>query len=237
MKKLFLAILLSTPAWGFASIYITSFESPDFGLGEVHQQKRWVGNYYSEDKSLAMIVDGNENGLVPPEGTQMLRLVRPTSDSYPAAGIIFYEDLRPLKEFTASFKVAFKAHTTFPLFSVTIGNAANSENGVTVGMGCIEKNSPIQFFHGRGRDRQLMLSPANNEPAVAFPKTFYEFKITVHDEGKQFDVTVLQGEEVIASRTNLSVPIPPEGSYNRIIVAIPGGSNGDQFFFDDLTIQ
>jgi len=238
MKKLlFIATLLLTPAFGNASIYITSFESPDFGIGELHQQKKWVTNYYSEDKSLATIVDGNENGLIPPEGTQMLRLVRPGSDTYPAAGIIFHQDARPLKEFTASFKLAYEAKSTFPLFSVTIGNAANAENGVTVGIGCLKKDGPIYFTHGRGKDRQPILSPANHEPAVVLPKTFYEFNVTVHDDGNRFDVTVRQGEEVIASATNLPVPIPPQGSYNRLIVAIPGGSNGDQLFFDDLTIQ
>lgn len=238
-----LTFLFSAVVCTMATEYETSFEAPDFSPGEVHQQFDWTASYGTEI-SLCTIVDGKGASIDVPDGEQMLQLVRPDAGSHPAAGIIFHKESAPLLNFTVEFKLAYVAHTNFGIFSFSIGSAADSDSGVQVGITYInsadDSASPRQakIFH-RVLKSYITVPLPDSEDTQDFHPTeqfvFYDFKVQVHDNGQRYDLTVKQGEEVVAKIVDQPVTISPS-NYNRLIISIPGGSQGDQVFFDALKI-
>ncbi len=231
-----LALLLISPAV-LASDYATSFEGPEFGVGEIHRQKGWSAAYGSAPE-LCTIVDESGAPVAPPDGMQMLRLVRPTAEGRPVAGIIFHEEPTPLMEFTAEFQLAYQSSTTFPLYQVEIGSAADSKSGVHVGIGFFDTDGGarvMQVYQGAGTKRRPVAASGDADSRPTEPMVFYHFTLRVYEGGGRYDLTVRQGDEVIASTTAQEVDVLPN-TYNRLIVSIPGGSQEDQLFFDALTI-
>lgn len=220
-----------------ASSYDTSFEGPEFGTGGVHQQSGWSARY-SDEPDLCTIIESGDALVPAPDGVQMLSIVRPTIESRPAAGVIFHEEPTPLTDFTASWQLAYRAQSSFPLFQVEIGSAADSTSGVHLGIGFfdIEGKRSIRLFHGRNQQRKPIPMPESSDSRTADPLSFYEFELRVHDGGKLYDITVKQNDEVVAAVSNQPVAVAAE-NYNRLIVSIPGGSQGDQLLFDLLKIE
>lgn len=228
--------LVSLPAILPASIYETSFE--DFSPGEIHGQNSWSANYGTEP-SLCTIVTPDSAPLPPADGSQMLHLIRPGAKTVPATGIIFQQNERPLVNFTVEFEMAYEAKTAFPLYRFQIGSAADSETGVQVGIGFFEETKAsrvLNVTHGQGSQRKPVPAPGSSEAFATEPLVFYHFTIRIHGDGHLYDLSVRQGDKVIASVENQDIPQPGK-NYNRLIVSIPGGSQGDQLFFDGLKIH
>ncbi len=230
------ALLLATPYALLADLYETGFE--EFAPGEIQGQHQWSANYGTESE-LCTIVTTDTAPLPAPEGVQMLQLVRPSVERVPGTGLIFHQSAQPLTDFTVEFFMAYEAKTNFPLFQFQIGSAADSESGVQVGIGFFEETKASRTLHvytGRGSQRKPVPAPEGKPSLPIDPLAFYHFTLRIHDGGGAFDLTVRQEETIVALMENQPIPHPAK-NYNRLIISQPGGSRGDQLFFDGLKIR
>ncbi len=238
MKRqlLLLSIILTLPATLPALNYETGFE--DFSTGEIHGQNLWSGEYDGSSSEYVTIVDGSTSEIPPPEGNQMLHLIRPTLTDRTTTGIIFHRGQEKLLNFDAEFQMAYIAKSKYPIFQFQIGSAAGSETGVTTGIAFFDDpdgTRNLHIFHGAPPSSRTPTPQPGKAPSTE-PYAFYKFHLHVHGEGTRFDLTVTQNGKTVATIKDQEIPKPAE-NYNRLLISIPGGNSGDQLFLDDLRIQ
>lgn len=219
--------------------YGSSFEAPEFPLGPVGRTELWLP--LSSGVATVDIVEGSDGVPPPPDGKQMLRLVRPSTKDIPRISYTY----RPLKEaiespFKCSFLIAYHKKSGFPFFSVQLDNSGASGSGASVGIGIVDepgKKRKVAFVYKEGNEiRKLAPTAEAAAQDAPRPEVFYRFVIELHPADATYNLQVYENETLLGSAEAIAFPGDAR-AINRVIISIAGGSMDDTMVLDALRIE
>ncbi len=222
-----LAVFLPLPSVTGQVFYETGFEPPAYTTGPLAGQQGWTAT------SIGTVV-GTVGDIVPPEGTQMLEVTRPTSSDDRYLSNLFAGFNEGAKEdFLFSFKLAADVKSN-AAFGLSIGSSARSSSGAWAGIRSVDTND-FGFYYRNGSTWTRL---GTNTVTL---EEFYRFDLLVDFDAKTYSIAVYDSSNVLqGSASNIDLYFA--GSYTDIAFYNRVYGDMDQigatkFYVDDILVQ
>lgn len=212
------------------------FEAPAYNPEvSLQSQDNWSVSAENPD---GLTIRGKDAEIVPPEGSQMLEIVREVQSAAPAASRIFAGTRGALTgNFTFSFLVAANAASNAAI-QIAIGSSFETQTGAWVGLRKTKNESGFGFFYWEANDEAWQQIGDETIPLGEFVR----FKVAVSTENMNFSVKVLNSNgQVLAERDD--IPLRDVGGHlasgkgiNRIFLSADQWGP-THFYLDDLKVE
>lgn len=185
-----------------------------------------------------LIIRGKDAEIAPPEGSQMLEIVREVQSAAPTASRIFAGIRTALTgNFTFSFLVTANAASNAAI-QIAIGSSFETQTGAWVGLRKAKNGSGFGFFYWEANDEAWQQM---GDETIPFGE-FVRFKVAVSTENMNFSVKVLNlNGQVLAEKDD--IPLRDVGGHlasgkgiNRIFLSADQWGP-THFFLDDLKVE
>lgn len=228
--------LFASAALAETTVFQLGFEASGYVTEtSLQSQDNWsVGQENPE----GVMIRGNDAGITPPEGAQMLEVTRQVGTEIPTASRIF-ADLRQTitGNFTFSFLVAADTPSN-AAFKISIGSSFETQTGAGVGLRRAAGGNGFGFFYWEGNDQSW--NQIGEE--VIPPGEFVRFKVDVNAEAMTFSVKVFDiNGQLLAEKDG--IPLWDVGEhlasgkgFNRIFLGADQWG-ATRFYLDDIKVQ
>jgi len=214
----------------------TGFEAPAYNPEvSLQSQDDWSVGGENPD---GLIIRGKGAEIAPPEGSQMLEIVREVQSAAPTASRIFAGTRGALTgNFTFSFLVAANVASNAAI-QIAIGSSFETQTGAWVGLRKVKNAGGFGFFYWEANDETWQQMGENTIPLGEFVR----FKVAVSTENMSFSVKVLNlSGSVLAEKDD--IPLRDVGGHlaagkgiNRIFLSADQWGP-THFYLDDLKVE
>lgn len=212
------------------------FEAPAYAKdAPLQDQDHWsVGQENSEGATIR----GNDAGITPPEGVQMLEITRQVGTEIPTASRIF-ASLREAIHGNLTFSFLATADTASnAAFKIGIGTSYEAQSGAWVSLRKSTAGNGFGFFYWDGHEEKWNQI---GEETISLGE-FVRFQVSVHAETMNFSVKILGNNGTLLAEKN-DIPLWDIGGnlasgkgFNRIHLA--ADQHGPtRFFLDDIKVE
>lgn len=228
---------------GFTSVVVA--ENTNFQLGfeapayvtetSLQTQDGWSVGHENSD---GVFIRGNEAGITPPEGTQMLEVTRQVGTEIPVAGRVFASVREAITgNLTFSFLTTADAASN-AAFKIGIGSSFESQSGAWVSLRRAVSGDGFGLYYWDGNEKSW--NQIGNE--IIPLGEFIRFEVAVNAETMTFSVKVLSIDgQLLAEKDD--IPLWDVGGhlaagkgFNRIVLS--ADQHGPtRFFLDDIKVQ